>query len=124
MVCCAVRSSSVDIPGSVSNTTSPPRPPSPPDGPPNGTNFSRRNATAPFPPFPATTFTSHESTNFIRELRPPFYVPRGRGQSGFPQGKWLGGSLERRLNGHENGANPRRPWTRHPRGARRLLQLL
>src|SRR4030095_7742561 len=42
--------------------TSPPRPPSPPEGPPKGTNFSRRNATTPLPPFPATAFTRHSST--------------------------------------------------------------
>src|SRR5215467_9007398 len=41
----------------------PPFPPSPPDGPPRGTYFSRRNATQPFPPFPAFTKIFASSTN-------------------------------------------------------------
>src|SRR5271167_112867 len=53
------------MPGSVRKMMSPPRPPSPPEGPPNGTNFSRRKAIEPFPPLPASSVTSHESTNFI-----------------------------------------------------------
>src|SRR5687767_1224981 len=43
--------------------TDPPSPPSPPSGPPLGTNFSRRNATAPSPPFPAFTRMTASSTN-------------------------------------------------------------
>src|ERR1700733_10717924 len=58
-----VKSSKVDMPSSPTSTTEPPRPPSPPEGPPNGMNFSRRNATAPFPPSPAVTLTRHWSTN-------------------------------------------------------------
>src|SRR5678815_109837 len=54
------------MPGSVSKTTSPPFPPSPPEGPPNGTNFSRRNATQPLPPRPATIRNSQLSTNLTR----------------------------------------------------------
>src|SRR5262249_52367851 len=67
-VCWWTKSYNVDLPGSPMNTTSPPRPPSPPDGPPLGTYFSRRNATQPLPPSPATTFTLHSSMNFIALL--------------------------------------------------------
>ena len=57
------------LPASPMNTTSPPRPPSPPEGPPLGTYFSRRNATAPLPPSPATTWNLHSSMNFMGEVR-------------------------------------------------------
>src|SRR6185503_15530098 len=48
----------------------PPCPPSPPLGPPRGTNFSRRNAMAPRPPWPAATWISTSSTNTPREILP------------------------------------------------------
>src|SRR5258706_8128763 len=50
------------MPGSAWRTTSPPLPPSPPAGPPCGAYFSRRNATHPFPPCPATMRISQLST--------------------------------------------------------------
>src|SRR6476620_4652095 len=45
--------------------TLPPRPPSPPLGPPRGMYFSRLNAAAPSPPFPACTSIVASSTNFV-----------------------------------------------------------
>src|SRR5262245_2775069 len=57
------KSSSVDVPGSTSRITSPPRPPLPPSGPPSGLNFSRRIEAQPCPPSPACTRNSAWSAN-------------------------------------------------------------
>ena len=45
-----------------SSTMLPPSPPLPPEGPPSGRNFSRRNATQPSPPLPASTSIATSST--------------------------------------------------------------
>src|ERR1700722_16317236 len=50
-----------------SSQTSPPRPPSPPAGPPLGTYFSRRHATIPSPPLPASAAIVASSMNCIRK---------------------------------------------------------
>ncbi len=56
-----------------SKMTSPPWPPLPPAGPPRGTYFSRRKATAPFPPSPAFTWILASSKN-IDPILPYFSV--------------------------------------------------
>src|SRR5580658_5923636 len=75
-------STSVSFPSSPTKTTSPPLPPSPPEGPPWGAYLSRRKATQPLPPDPATISTSHESTNFTEYPLLDAIVPYPRRRGG------------------------------------------